>query len=199
MQRIKRHSTYFTDKTKQNHWCDDCYAVINPEERLVLDDGNEVLKKELQEFKNDALPEEGWVNCDVCQSWVHQICALFNGRTNRSSATYTCPNCCLRMAESGDLTLPSRRNLNGAEHLPESNLSRAIEKGLADALKVAYESRAKDLGVSVSEVERAEGLSVRVLSNVEKKHFVGDEVRLHEVDVESTVSFCRSDMLPPSS
>jgi hypothetical protein len=73
MQRIKRNAAYFTDRTKQNHWCDTCFEQLDPNERILLDDGTKVLKKELQELKNDALPEEGWVNCDECHSWVHQV------------------------------------------------------------------------------------------------------------------------------
>jgi hypothetical protein len=73
MQRIKRNDPYFTDRTKQNHWCQPCFNLLDPNEQIQLDDGTEVLKHELQEFKNDALPEEGWVNCDVCHSWVHQV------------------------------------------------------------------------------------------------------------------------------
>ena len=73
MQRIKRSAAYFTDRTKQNHWCEPCFNLLEPEKLISLDDGSEVMKKDLQEFKNDALPEEGWVNCDVCQSWVHQV------------------------------------------------------------------------------------------------------------------------------
>lgn len=73
MQRIKRNAAYFTDRTKQNHWCEPCFNLLDPEKLIPLDDGSEVMKKDLQEFKNDALPEEGWVNCDTCQSWVHQV------------------------------------------------------------------------------------------------------------------------------
>jgi len=173
MQRIKRQATYFTDRTKQNHWCEDCYNQLKPDEPIVLDDGNDVTKKDLQEFKNDAVPEEGWVNCDECKSWVHQICALFNGRTNKSTASYTCPNCYLSKMDTVDQAAVKPK---GPKDLPESKLSRELEKGLADALQVAYISRARELDVGVEEVEKAEGLTIRVLSNVEKKHVVGDAV-----------------------
>jgi E1A/CREB-binding protein len=173
MQRIKRHATYFTDRTKQNHWCEACYAQLNPEEAIVLDDGNEVMKKDLQEFKNDAVPEEGWVNCDECKTWVHQICALFNGRTNNSSATFTCPNCYVNQLIPDQ---PAAHKMKCAQDLPESSLSRAIEKGLSEALSREYQSRAKELGCGVEEVEKASCLTVRVLSNVDKNHYVGDEV-----------------------
>lgn len=176
MQRIKRQATYFTDRTKQNHWCESCYEQLSPHEAIALDDGNEVMKKDLQEFKNDAVPEEGWVNCDVCKTWVHQICALFNGRTNKSSATFTCPNCYVHQFSCGQ---PSPNTMKGAKDLPETKLSRAIEKGLGEALANQYVCRAKELSCGIDEVEKADGLTVRVVSNVDKRHFVGDEVRLH--------------------
>lgn len=87
MQRIKRNAAYFTDRTKQNHWCDSCFALLDPVEHILLDDGTEVSKKELQEFKNDALPEEGWVNCDECHSWVHQV---RQGRRQRALYLFAC-------------------------------------------------------------------------------------------------------------
>lgn len=55
-------------------------------------------------------------------------------------------------------------------------MSDAIEKGMADALQAAYASRASELGVPVEEVEKVDGLCVRVLSNLEKRHFVGEKV-----------------------
>lgn len=172
MQRIKRQAAYFTDRTKQNHWCSDCYEGLGAEEPIVLDDGTEVLKKDLQEFKNDAVPEEGWVNCDECKSWVHQICALFNGRMNKSSAAYTCPTCYLNKSEE----MPEGRKVKAARDLQESRMSAAIERGLAAALETAYAERAEELNVAVAEVEKADGLVVRVLSNVDKNHLVLDEV-----------------------
>lgn len=175
MQRIKRQAMYFTDRTKQNHWCEECYGQLKADEAIVLDDGNEIMKRDLQEFKNDAVPEEGWVNCDSCKTWVHQICALFNGRTNKSTATFTCPNCYVHQLSPGQ---PSPTTMKGSRELPESHLSRAIEKGLAEVLAKEYESRAKELGCGIEEVEKATGLTVRVLSNVDKNHYVGDEVSL---------------------
>lgn len=179
MQRIKRNAIYFTDRTKQNHWCDSCFPDLTGDEPIVLDDGTEVHKKDLQELKNDALPEEAWVNCDECHSWVHQTCALFNGRTNKSNARYSCPNCHLKKADVQPLE--SAKVMKGAAELPHSKMSEVIEKGLHNALQTAYSARAGELGVSVEEVEKAESFSVRVVSNVEKRHFVGEKVRTSDL------------------
>jgi len=173
---IKKKAAYYTDRTKQNNWCDSCYPLLKPDLAVVLDDGSEIQKKELQEFKNDALPEEAWVHCDQCHSWVHQVCALFNGRTNKSTSTYTCPNCHLKRVNPCDTRTATEKLLKGAEDLTHSKMSTAIENGLKEALRTEYTARAEELGVGFDEVEKASGLTVRVVSNLEKKHFVRKEM-----------------------
>ncbi len=39
--------------------------------------------------------EEGWVQCDLCERWVHQICGLFNKGRNKEETPYVCPMCLL--------------------------------------------------------------------------------------------------------
>lgn len=142
----------------------------------MLDDGTEAKKSDLQECKNDALPEEGWVNCDHCNSWVHQICSLFNGRVNKTTARYTCPNCYLSKDCVGRVF---SKQIKVASDLPHCKMSEAIESGLLAALEKAYKDRSEQLGLSIDNVEKAEPLSIRVVSNTEKKHLVGKEVRLN--------------------
>ncbi len=175
MQEIKRHATYYTDRAKQNFWCQGCFHHLAEDQPIMLDDGTEVRKIELQECKNDALPEEGWVNCDHCNSWVHQICSLFNGRVNKTGARYTCPNCYL---SKGSIGRAFSKQIKVAADLPHCKMSEAIENGVLAALEKAYKDRSDELGLSVDDVEKADSLSIRVVSNTEKRHFVGEEVRL---------------------
>ena len=200
MQRIKRNDPYYTDRTKQNHWCEPCFNLLDPNKNVLLDDGSEVAKQELQDFKNDALPEEGWVNCDSCHSWVHQVsrttqivdiaelliswsfsifqvCALFNGRTNKSNARFTCPNCCISSPSTEESRDKAKKAVKSADDLPRCKMSDALEKGLYDSLHAAYTSRSVELGVAFEDIEKANGLCVRVLSNVEKKNLVGEKMR----------------------
>ena len=175
MQKIRRGAQYYTDRTKSNHWCTSCFSLLKDEESIVLDDGCEVKKHELQKLKNDATPEEAWVQCDKCDSWVHQICALFNGRKNKSKAAYLCPKCHLDKVVKGEANQPEML-MKAAKDLPHSNMSMAIENGLHGALQKAYAQQALDRGIPLANVSKAEGLSVRVISNMEKKHIVRDEM-----------------------
>lgn len=176
MQRIRRNATYYTDGTKQNTWCSSCFSDLDENDKIVLEDGNETRKSDLKKLKNDALPEEAWVQCDECNGWVHQICALFNGRRNKNTAAYRCPKCHIKnMPDEEPVDTQSRVKV--AKDLPHCKLSEDIENGLNRILGKAYQDRATELGFDVSAVEKAEGLSVRVISNMGKTHVVRDEVR----------------------
>lgn len=176
MQRIRRNASYFTDHTKQNHWCASCYAGLQDDEPILLEDGSQIRQSDLQKLKNDGLSEETWVQCDECKGWCHQICALFNGRKNKNAAEYRCPKCHVNKEREAEPLGPEKKEVKVAKDLPRCKMSAAIESGLHKALASAYEERALDLGVDVSEVEKADGLCVRVVSNLEKKHVVRDEV-----------------------
>jgi len=177
MQKIRRNSYYYTAGSKSNasQWCLNCYSLLKDEETIMLDDGTEVRKKDLHKLKNDSMPEEAWVQCDTCDSWVHQICALFNGRKNKSAASYSCPKCDL-----AKLSVPGSRiaakPLKVAADLPHCKMSLAIEKGLENHLEKAYMQRAVDTDVPPENVEKVEGITVRVISNMEKTHVVRDEM-----------------------
>lgn len=180
MQKIRRSATYYTDRFKQNQWCERCFNHLKEGTPVQLDDGRETKKSLLRKLKNDSTPEEAWVQCDQCHDWNHQICALFNGSQNSKSAAYTCPKCYLKdhvnNAAKGAGTLLTNTAVKGAIELPHCNLSRSIEDGLLRTLSKAYEKVAEARGSTVAQVEKAEGLSVRVVSSLEKKHKVREEM-----------------------
>ena len=60
---------------------------LNPEPVLAQSD--------LEKKRNDEETEEGWVQCDHCERWVHQICGLFNKGRNDDDMPYICPMCLL--------------------------------------------------------------------------------------------------------
>merc|ERR1712226_946166 len=55
-------------------------------------------------------------------------------------------------------------------------MSLAIENGLENHLEKAYMQRAVDTDVPLEKVEKVEGITVRVISNMEKTHVVRDEM-----------------------
>jgi len=177
MQRIRRNSYYYKtgSKSNVNHWCVNCHSLLKYDETIMLDDGTEVRKEDLQKVKNDGMPEEAWVQCDKCDSWVHQICALFNGRKNKSASLFSCPKCDLEKLSEYKEKLASKP-LKEAAALPQCKMSLVIEKGLKIQLTKAYMLRAKEKGLPLMEVEKVEGLTVRVVSNMEKKHVVRDKM-----------------------
>lgn len=173
MQRIKRNAKYFTDSARQNCWCELCYSKLKDKDVITLDDDTEIRKSNLQTAKHDSLPEETWIECDDCKSRVHKICALYNGRCSSSRSTFWCPKCILKNTGPGEE--PADYKLH-AKDLPKCKMSDFMEEGLEKTLVKAYNAKAKELGVPLDEVEKAQALSVRVMSHIEKKHTVRDMV-----------------------
>ncbi|MQM16801.1 hypothetical protein Taro_049762, partial [Colocasia esculenta] len=167
--RIKRNATYYTIGTgdARQFFCIPCYNEARGDSIEV--EGSICPKSKLEKKKNDEETEEWWVQCDKCEAWQHQICALFNGRRNDGEAEYTCPNCYVKEVERGErMPLPQSAVL-GAKDLPRTLLSDHIEHRLFKRLKHERQERARHLGKSIDEVPGAEALVVRVVSSVDKK------------------------------
>ena len=178
MERIQRNATYYTYGSNQNCWCQDCYDRLKQNEIITLDDGSEIMKSRLLRSKHDSLPEEVWIECEDCKSRVHQICALYNGRMSKPKSVFWCPKCILKNRNSSKAP---EMTSNRAKDLPVCSMSDFMEKGLAETLAAAYEAKAKERNVAVSDVEKVEGLCIRVMSHIETKHVVRDEVRCRVV------------------
>lgn len=94
-----------------------------------------------------------WVQCDKCEAWQHQICALFNGRRNDGGqAEYTCPNCYVEEVEKGERVPLPQSAVLGAKDLPRTILSDHIENRLFKRLKQERLDRARFHGKSYDEV-----------------------------------------------
>ncbi|KAK6157063.1 hypothetical protein DH2020_011311 [Rehmannia glutinosa] len=168
--RIKRNAMYYTVGAGETRhcFCIPCYNEARGDTIVV--DGTTIPKARVEKKKNDEETEEWWVQCDKCEAWQHQICALFNGRRNDGGqAEYTCPNCYVAEVERGErLPLPQSAVL-GAKDLPRTNLSDHLEQRLFAKLKQERQDRARVQGKSYDEVPGAEALVVRVVSSVDKK------------------------------
>ncbi|CAN8287932.1 unnamed protein product [Cochlearia groenlandica] len=175
--RIKRNALHysFVARESRQYVCSPCYNGTH--ENSVSIDGTPISKSRLEKKKNDEQVEEGWVQCDKCLAWQHQICALFNGRKNHGEATkYTCPSCYIREVEEGERRPLPESAIPGAKSLPVTTLSNHLEQRLFKKLKKERQERARLQGKSYNEVPGAESLAVRVVASVDKvlevkKHF----------------------------
>ncbi|PPD89946.1 hypothetical protein GOBAR_DD13119 [Gossypium barbadense] len=158
---IKRNAMYYTVGAgdPQHYFCNPCH----------------------NESRGDSI----WVQCDKCEAWQHQICALFNGRRNDGGqAEYTCPNCYITEVDRGERKPLPQSAVLGAKDLPRTILSDCIEQRLFRRLKQERQERARVQGKCYDEVINilfmsvdsmlymvpgAEALVIRVVSSVDKK------------------------------
>ncbi|KAJ4886470.1 Histone acetyltransferase HAC5 [Raphanus sativus] len=166
--RIKRNAMHYTvvSGESRHYVCIPCYNEART--NTVSVDGTLVPKSRFEKKKNDEEVEEPWVQCDKCQAWQHQICALFNGRRNHGQAEYTCPNCYIEEVERGERKPVSPSVILGAQSLPASTLSNHLEQRLFKKLKQERQERARLQGKSYDEVPGADSLVIRVVASIDK-------------------------------
>jgi len=167
--RIKRNAYYHTTGSgdTRHYFCVPCYNDVRTEN--VEMEGQTYPKSRLEKRRNDEETEEAWVQCDKCNLWQHQVCALFNGRRNEGDSEYICPECCKAEMERGERKPLPPSAVLGALDLPKTLLSDHLEHRLAVKLKQERMERAKAQGKTFNEVPGAEALVVRVISSVDKK------------------------------
>ncbi|XP_042037669.1 histone acetyltransferase HAC1-like isoform X1 [Salvia splendens] len=168
--RVKRNNMYYTIGAgdTRHFFCILCYNETRGD--TIVADGTPIPKARMEKKKNDEETEEWWVQCDKCEAWQHQICALFNGKRNDGGqAEYTCPNCYVEEVERGERVPLPQSAVLGAKDLPRTILSDHMEQRLFAKLKQERQDRARAQGKSYDEVPGAESLVVRVVSSVDKK------------------------------
>lgn len=159
--RIKCRGTYYSmldENSGQVCFCSACYNKSR---------GPNKSKMEMK--KNDVVTEESWVQCDKCEGWQHQICALFNDKRDLGGkAEYICPKCYLAELETGDCKPLPQTSCFGASNLPRTILSDHLEQRLFERLEKDREDRLKAAGKDLDEVLGASDITVRVVSSVDK-------------------------------
>ena len=105
-QTIRRSALYHSAPDGLRHWCQRCYnslPAVVPLPLVTKGQGSvtELRKRDLQRMRCDEEVAEPWVQCDSCERWVHQICALFNLRKQSHLAMeghgdleFRCALCC---------------------------------------------------------------------------------------------------------
>jgi len=162
--RIKRNAPYYTVGTgdTRHFFCIPCYNESRGETIEV--EGQTFLKAKLEKKRNDEETEEWWVQCDKCECWQHQICALFNGRRNDGGqAEYTCPNCYVEEVKCGLRKPLPQSAVLGAKDLPRTVLSDHIEDRLFKRLKQEKQDRAAAAGKNIDEVSEIRSFLLRLI------------------------------------
>lgn len=169
--KVKRNQVYYTSPPSsetKGQWCATC--VSSAAEELMLDSFT-VAKRDLVKKKNNDQSEEPWVQCDICELWVHQVCGLFNKGRNDAERGFVCPACLKGALESGKRRVPETRPqaMLTAKDLPKCRLSDVLEERLEKAMRAEKVARAKAAGTTIDQVADYPELCVRVVNNVEKK------------------------------
>ncbi|KAH0754061.1 hypothetical protein KY290_024331 [Solanum tuberosum] len=166
---IKRNLIYYwaVDEADGRHcFCTKCFRKCCGDDN-VSSQGLSISKNKFQKAKNNDRNEEPWVQCDKCECWQHQICALYNAKKDlEGQAKYICPFCRLKEIEAGEhVSLPVSI---GAQDLPRTMLSDHIEQRLFTRLELERNERAKLSGHDANEVPGASDLIVRVVLSVNR-------------------------------
>ena len=186
--RIKKGQTYWftTVDINKHSVCSACYKDHIKDSLKV--EGKSIAKSKLKKKKNEEKLLEPWVQCDFCDAWVHQVCALFNKvRDEGGAGQYACPNCLLKKMEKGQVKQIVNRPqaMLEAKDLAKTKLSTFLEQRLSKFLTHERQVRASSVGKKPSEVPTAEGLTVRIVNSNDKvfsvfpnfyKHFEKDKI-----------------------
>ena len=142
--RIRRNSYFYVGGNNQFHWCQTCYDDLKESKPIELAEMT-LRKSQLDKKKNNEIPEESWVQCDRCERWIHQICALFNTRQNTDQRSeFVCPSCtCIERTKKGKPEPTSTTPM--AEDLPRTKLSEYLETHVRDKLKDKMAEMAKEM------------------------------------------------------
>ncbi|KAG8384530.1 hypothetical protein BUALT_Bualt04G0127500 [Buddleja alternifolia] len=167
---IKRMSTYYSEKDEmgtRSCFCISCFRKFRSGNISLR--GGSFSKAKLDKCKNiEENEEEGWVQCDKCECWQHQVCGLYNSiRDLGGKGYYICPLC--RLAEREAIEHVSTPPAFGAQDLPRTMLSDHIEQRLFSNLERERKQRANLEGRSPEEVPGAEDLTVRVVLAIDKQ------------------------------
>jgi len=166
--KIRRGSNFYFSANNAYHWCSQCFNELGDKQTIPLPDCT-LMKADLanNKKKHTEESEEPWVACDGCDGWVHQLCALFNGRRNIGEVPFLCPKCVVAKRAKGMDVLKTDKKYRAVD-LPHSNLSLFLEKRINQALERSYVEAAKKLDVTVEDVEKVPPLHLRQVLSLDR-------------------------------
>lgn len=178
--RIRRNSHFYIGGSSQYFWCNQCYNDLDDKTAIEFIDLS-VKKADLKKKKNDEVHEESWVQCDVCERWIHQICGLFNTRQNKEHhSEYCCPLCLLEKRKKCPSSLPPAKPA-GAADLPRTKLSEFLENGVTQRIEDKKQQMAEEKSKNgVSLVLYAVAFPTRSSHNLLWVSFIFQNISLEE-------------------
>jgi len=182
--RIRRNSYYYVGGNNQYHWCHQCFGDLKDGQQIEMADVS-IKKEQLTKKKNDETHEESWVQCDRCERWVHQICALFNTRQNKDQRSeFACPRCTIEeRKKTGRLEATSSTPM--AEDLQRTKLSEFVEGHVRNKMdehlkNLAEEKVVKD-GMEIEEakasVTMGGAITIRQVTSMDRKLEVRERMK----------------------
>lgn len=182
--RIRRKSYYYVGASNQYHWCHQCYQDLKDGQTLELGDVT-MRKEQLTKKKNDEMHEESWVQCDKCERWVHQICALFNTRQNKDQRSeYACPRCTIdERKKNGRPEATSTTPM--AEDLQRTKLSEFVENHVRlkmdEHLEELAQEKIEKEGMTPEEAKEAVhmggAITIRQVTSMDRKLEVRERMK----------------------
>jgi len=182
--RIRRNSYYYVGGNNQYHWCHQCYQDLRDNSTIDLGDTS-IRKESLTKKKNDEVHEESWVQCDRCERWVHQICALFNTRQNKDQRSeFACPRCTVDERKRKGIS-EATSSTPMAEDLPRTKLSERLEKHVRVKVDEFVEKRSieksKVEGISLDEarekLQMGGAITIRQVTSMDRKLEVRERMK----------------------
>lgn len=182
--RIRRNSYYYVGGNNQYHWCHQCFQELKDGRTIELGDLS-IRKEQLTKKKNDEVHEESWVQCDRCERWIHQICALFNTRQNKDQRSeYACPRCTIEeRKKKGQSEGTSSTPM--AEDLQRTKLSEFLEahvrEKMNEHLMEEAKKKSKADGIPMDEAikltEMGGAITIRQVTSMDKKLEVRERMK----------------------
>ena len=155
--------TYYIDTASQHIWCESCYKKL--EDVFTFEDQT-IRKADLSCRKNKQTTKEGWITCEKCKQYYHQVCVLYNTKLHEQlpASIFYCPRCLLQAHENNkNPFLPNI--LPTVEGLLECDLSRFIEARIYRMIMNQRKIQAKAKNCSIRSIPYPRQLSVRVVVN----------------------------------